>query len=58
MKRKIQETFDMIHADEKLKDRTREFLASSRARAVLCAYYSGRLRRMAALFQACIGDQY
>ena len=26
MKRKIQETFDMIHADEKLKDRTREFL--------------------------------
>ena len=38
MKRKIQETFDMIHADEKLKDRTREFLAeaagSSRGREV------------------------
>ena len=29
MKRKIQETFDMIHADEKLKDRTREFLAEA-----------------------------
>lgn len=29
MKRKIQETFDMIHADEKLKDRTRKFLAEA-----------------------------
>ena len=39
MKRKIQETFDMIHADEKLKDRTREFLAeaagSSRRRSAV-----------------------
>lgn len=29
MKRKIRETFDMIHADEKLKDTTREFLAKA-----------------------------
>ena len=39
MKRKIQETFDMIHADEKLKDRTRKFLAeaagSSRRRSTV-----------------------
>ncbi|HIW50663.1 MAG TPA: hypothetical protein IAA10_06905 [Candidatus Blautia intestinavium] len=29
MKRKIRETFDMIHADEELKNKTREFLAKT-----------------------------